>query len=56
MVKTEDEINKLIASSKLADDCFTYICSAIRIGMTEIEVANLIDNFFMSNGASRIIF
>ncbi len=56
MIKTTEEIEKLRLSSKLADDCYLYICDNIKIGMTEIEVANLIDNYFTSHGASGLAF
>lgn len=55
MIYSNEEIEKLIASSKLANDCYEYICNEIKVGMTEKEVASLIDNYFLSHGASRSI-
>ena len=55
-MKTEDEIEKLIKASILADKCYNYVCETIKIGMTEIEVAKLIDEFFLSHGASALAF
>ena len=56
MVKTDEEIEKLKRSSKLADDCYNYIICQIKIGMTEIEIANLMDNYMLSNGATKLAF
>ena len=55
-IKTDNEIQKLQASSKLADDCFEYICSIIKVGMTEIEVATLMKEYFLNHGASALSF
>ena len=55
MIYSNEEIDKLIASSRLADECYEYICNTIKVGMTEIEVAKLIDDYFLSHGASRSI-
>ncbi len=56
MIKTLEEIEKLKASSKLADDCYMYICENIKVGMTEIQVAQMIDEYFLSHGASGVSF
>ncbi len=56
MIKSLEEIEKLKASSKLADECYLYICDNIRVGMTEIEVAKMIDNYFTAHGASGVSF
>ena len=56
MINSVEEIEKLKASSKLADDCYYYICDNIKVGMTEVEVAKLIDDYFMSHGASGVSF
>lgn len=55
MKKTE-EIEKLEIASKIADDCFEYICRNIKIGMTEIEVAQMMDKFMIENGAEALSF
>lgn len=55
-IKTNEEIEKLIASSKLADDCYDYICGEIKVGMTEIEIANKMKEYFLSHGASGLSF
>lgn len=56
MKKTEEEIKKISIASKIADDCFEYICNEIKVGMTEIEVAKLMDDFMLSHGAEKLSF
>lgn len=56
MKKTEEEIGKLEVASKIADDCFKYICNNIKVGMTEVEVANMMDKFMFENGAESLSF
>lgn len=56
MKKTEEEIKKLEIASQIADDCFEYICKNINIGMTEIEVAQIMDDFMIKNGAEGLAF
>lgn len=55
-IKTLEEIEKLKASSKLADECYEYILNKIKVGMTEIEIAKMIDEYFLSHGASAVSF
>lgn len=56
MIKTKDEIEKLKSAALLGDKCFEYILSLIKPGMTEIEIASKMDEFFMKNGASGLSF
>lgn len=56
MKKTEEEIKKLEMASKIADDCFEYVCNNIKVGMTEIEVAQMMDTFMFENGAESLSF
>lgn len=56
MKKTEEEIKKLEIASKIADECFNYICNNIKVGMTEIEVAQMMDTFMLENGAEGLSF
>lgn len=56
IVKTKDEIKKLRKAALLGDSCFEYICSVIKPGMTERDIAKKIDEFFMKNGASGVSF
>ena len=56
MKKTEEEIKKLEIASKIADNCFEYICKIMRVGKTEIEVATLMDEYMLNNGAEALSF
>lgn len=56
MKKTQDEIKKIEVASKIADDCFEYICNNIKTGMTEIEVAKMIDDYMLEHGAEALSF
>ena len=56
IIKTKEEIEKLRRAAILGDNCFEYICSIIKPGMTEIEIAKKIDDFFMNNGATGTSF
>lgn len=56
IIKTKEEIDKLRKAALLGDSCFEYICDVIKAGMSEIEVAKKIDEFFMKNGASGVSF
>lgn len=55
-IKTNDEIKKLRKAARLGDSCFEYICSQIKIDMTEKEIAAEIDNFIINNGALKASF
>ncbi len=56
MIKTEDEIKKLRKAARLGNNCFEYICTVIKPGMTEKEIAASIFEFFKRNGASGLSF
>lgn len=56
IIKTKDEIKKLKKAANLGDACFSYICSYIKIGMTEKEIAREIDSYMLRNGAEKMAF
>ena len=56
IIKTDEEIKKLKAAAKLGEDCFSYICTVIKAGMTEKEISKIIYEFFMKNGADKLSF
>jgi Xaa-Pro aminopeptidase len=56
ITKTKDEISKLIKASKLADECYKYIITKIKPGMTEKRVAKLMDEYMLSHGATGLAF
>ncbi len=56
MIKSKDEIEKLKKASALADECFDYICHTIKRGMTEKEIAQKMDAYMLSHGATALSF
>ena len=55
-MKTKEEIDKLRKAAHLGDLCFAYICQLIHPGMTEKEIAEKMDGFFLQHGASGLSF
>jgi len=55
-VKEDDEIENIKQACKLTDDCFNYLLSYVKKGMTEKEIANEIKDFFIRNGANGVAF
>lgn len=53
---TNDEIEKLRKAAELGDECFKYICDEIKIGMTEKEIAEKMNQFMFKNGAESLAF
>lgn len=56
IIKTKEEIKKLKKAAKIGSDCFDYICTIIKSGMTEIEISKKIYDFFVKNGATGLSF
>lgn len=56
MIKEEEELDNIKKACRLTDDCFEYLRSFIKVGMTEIEIASEIENFFLRNGADGLAF
>ncbi len=56
MIKTKEEIEKLKYASSLTDKGFEYICKNIKPGMTEIQIAKMLDEYMFSLGASGVAF
>ena len=56
MIKTIEEIEKLKYASSQTDKGFEYICNIIKPGMTEAEIANKLDTYMFSLGASGVAF
>jgi len=56
MVKDEAEIDLLRKSAKLNYQTFEYIQSELKEGITEKELAMLIEIYFRKNGAEKIAF
>lgn len=56
MVKTKEQIEKLKKASEMTDKGFSYICENIRPGMTEREIANRLNEYMFSLGATGLAF
>ena len=56
MVKSNDEVNKILAAQKIAEDAFDYILGFIAPGKTEREIALALDFFMLSHGAQALSF
>lgn len=50
VVKDTSELESLKKACKLTDDCFTYILSKIKLGITEKELAWEMEQFIKENG------
>jgi Xaa-Pro aminopeptidase len=55
-VKDETEIATIQQACHIADQAFSHILKMVRPGMTEIEVANQLDFFMRSLGATSVSF
>ena len=56
IVKTEEEIECIKKACLITDNCFEYLKSFIKIGMTEKEIAFEIEKYFITNGADGLAF
>lgn len=56
MVKTQDEIDNMIAAQRIAEKGFEHILEIIRPGMTEREVQLELDYFMLRKGAEELSF
>lgn len=55
-VKTQTEIENIRTAQSITDAAFTHICSFIRPGLTELEVAAELEYFMRKNGADGLAF
>ena len=55
-IKNQDELNFIIHASKIIDDAYDFVLSKIELGMTEIAVADMIEEFVLSQGAESLSF
>ena len=46
MIKDEEEISSIIKACNITDECFKYILSYIKPGMTEKQIAKEIDDYY----------
>lgn len=56
MIKDEEEIKNIEIACKITDDCFTYLQSFIKKGMTEKQIAWEIEKYFITHGAEGVSF
>ncbi len=56
MVKTPEELLKIMKAAAMGDKCFSHILGYIRAGMTELEVADEIERTLRSYGAEGLSF
>lgn len=56
MIKTPDEILRIMKAAAMGDICFSHILEYIRHGMTELQVSDEIERTLMSLGAEGLSF
>ena len=56
IIKEEEEIENIKTACSITDKCFDHLIKFIKKGMTEIEIASEIENFFIKNGAEGVSF
>lgn len=56
MVKTPDELMKILKAATMGDMCFTHILQFIEPGMTEKVVADEIEKTLLGYGAEGLSF
>lgn len=55
-IKDKEEIVKIAAAEKLGDEAFSYILDRIKPGISEKEIALMLEFFMRKNGAERLSF
>ena len=56
MIKTPDEILRIMKAAAMGDICFSHILEYIRPGMTELQLSDEIERTLMSLGAEGLSF
>ncbi len=56
MIKEQYEIEHIKRACKITDDCFDYLKDYIKVGMSEKQIANEIERFFLDYGAEDLAF
>lgn len=56
MIKEEYEIECIAKACKIADDAFSYILNYIKVGMTEIEIRDELEDYMKKLGGEGISF
>lgn len=55
-IKSDSEIEKIAMAEHIGDMAFEYVVKELKPGMTEVEVALMLENFMRSHGASGLSF
>lgn len=55
-IKSEDEIIKISNAQKLSESAFLHFLENAKVGMTEAEVALMLENYMRKNGAASTSF
>ena len=56
MVKTDEEVQKILKAQSIAENAFKHIIGFIRQGVTEKEIALELDFYMLSHGADALSF
>ncbi len=56
MVKSEEELQYILAAQKIAEEAFDYILGEIKVGKTEKEIQLALDYYMLSHGAEALSF
>lgn len=56
IIKSDDDVNKIIAAQRIAEEAFDYVLENVIRGMTEKELALMLDNKMKMLGAEDISF
>ncbi len=56
IIKTQEEIDKIVQAQRIAEQAYTHILDFIRPGRTEKEIALELDYFMLRNGAEALSF
>ena len=56
MIKDEEEIENIKKACEITDNCFKYLISYIKEGMTEKQIALEIERYFKTHGADDVSF
>ncbi|MEG0283469.1 MAG: aminopeptidase P family protein [Erysipelotrichales bacterium] len=56
MVKNQEEIDTIKKAIEITDDAYDYILEFIKIGMSEMQIANELNKFILDQGATGMSF
>ena len=56
MIKEPEEIANITKACEITDACFEHLKTYIKVGMSEKQIANEIEAFFLSHGAEALAF